>query len=212
VGFYRNYILPRLVDWTCSSSGLKPWRDRVCAGLTGSVLEIGFGSGTNIEHYPSSVRHLYAVEPAALSRRLARKRIEASSIPITHVGLDGQAIPLMNSSCDSALCTFTLCTIPDPVKALREVYRILKPGGQLHFLEHGIAPDASIAKWQRRLDGLERRLADGCHLTRGPLALVTAAGFEPLWNEQRYAHGPKPWSYFTVAAARKPTQASDERI
>lgn len=204
MGFYRDNIVPRLVNWTCTSAGLKPWRDKACAGLSGSVIEIGFGSGANIEHYPESVEHVYAVEPAALSKRLARKRIEGSKIPISHVGLDGQEIPLADESCESALCTFTLCTIAQPDRALREIHRVLKPGGELHFLEHGLSPDASTARWQNRLDRFEQLIADGCRLTRDPVAMISAEGFEMIWSEQRYARGPRPWSYFSIGVAVKP--------
>jgi len=120
-----------------------------------------------------------------------------------HVGLDGQALELSDESCDSALATFTLCTVPDARRALDEVVRVLRPGGSLHFLEHGLSPDARVARWQRRLDPLQRALAAGCHLTRDPLALVADAGLELTWSEQRYASGPKAWSYFTVGVARK---------
>ena len=204
MGIYKDQIVPRVIDWTCSTAGLGHWREKVCAGLTGDVVEIGFGSGTNVAYYPTSVRRVFAVEPAPLARKLATKRVEHSSIPIEYVGLDGQHLPLDDESCDNALSTFTLCTIEDPQAALLELRRVLKPGGALHVLEHGIAPDQSAARWQRRLNGVEQLVADGCQLIRDPLKMVKDAGFEVQWSEQRYARGPKPWSYFTVAVARKP--------
>lgn len=203
MGFYSDNVVPRLVDWTCSTAALDHWRSKVCEGLKGDMVEIGFGSGTNINQYPPALTHVYAIEPAPLARKLARKRVARSPIAIEHVGLDGQALPLANESCDSALSTFTLCTIDDPGAALAEVMRVLRPGGELHFLEHGIAPDPSTAKWQRRLNGVEQRLAGGCQLTRDPLALLRDAGFDLQWSEQCYAKGPKPWSYFTVGVAVK---------
>jgi len=184
---------------------MEPWRAQVTTGLTGRVVEIGFGSGLNVEHYPSEVEVVLAVEPAATARRLAEGRIAAASVPIVHVGMDGQAIPLDDASCDSALATFTLCTIPNVHRALKELKRVLRPGSSFHFLEHGLSPDASVARWQRRLDPIQGRLADGCHLTREPLALLRDAGFVIQWSEQRYARGPKPWSYFTVGVAMTPT-------
>ncbi len=205
MGIYKDRVVPRVVNWTCSTAGLDRWREKVCAGLTGDVVEIGFGSGTNVGHYPTSVRRVFAVEPALLARRLATKRIERSSVPIEYVGLDGQHLSLDDESCDSALSTFTLCTIEYPGAALLEIKRVLKPGGTLHFLEHGIAPDESTARWQRRLNGIEQRVADGCQLIRDPLEMVTNAGFEVQWSEQRYARGPKPWSYFSVGVAKKPS-------
>lgn len=175
----------------------------MCDGLTGAVVEIGFGSGNNIGHYPTSVERVYAVEPSALATKLAQKRKDESPVVVIHSGLDGHSIGLPDASCDSALCTFTLCTVRDPGRTLDEIMRVLKPGGRLHLLEHGTAPDLRVATWQRRLDGIEQRLADGCHLTRDPLRLVTDAGFEMVWSEQRYARGPKPWCYFTIGIFAK---------
>jgi SAM-dependent methyltransferase len=204
VSFYRRHVLPRLIEVACGSAPLREWRDKVTAGLSGRVVEIGFGSGLNVPHYPPGVEVVLAVEPAEAARRLAQPRIDAAGLNVEHVGLDGQALPIDDASCDTALTTFTLCTIPDPSVALAELMRVLKPGGRLHFLEHGIAPEPSVAAWQHRLDPVQRRLADGCHLTRDPVALVTRAGFETTWVEQRYARGPKPWSYFTAGVAVHP--------
>jgi len=183
---------------------MERWRVQVCEGLAGSVVEIGFGSGPNVAHYPSSVRQVYVVEPSRLARRIADKRNQDSNVTLIHAGLDGQSIDLPDESCDSALCTFTLCTVENPDRVLSEILRILRPGGRLHLLEHGISPDVRVATWQRRLDGLEQRLADGCHLTRDPLALVARTGLTTVWSKQRYARGPKPWSYFTVGIFEKP--------
>jgi len=203
VGFYREQLLPRLVDRACGAPGLGQWRAGVTAGLTGRVVEIGFGSGLNVHLYPANVERVYAVEPAKVARRLAEKRIEESDVPIEHIGLDGQHIPLPADSCDSALSTFTLCTIPDVHRALREVHRVMRPGARFHFLEHGLADDPRVARWQRRLEPLQLRLADGCHLTRVPSELVQDAGFVIDHVEQRYARGPKPWSFFTSGVAIK---------
>ena len=205
MSFYREQVLPRLVDRACGARGMRRWRVDVNAGLTGRVVEIGFGSGLNVEHYPPEVQEVLAIEPAALARRLATKRVDRSAVPVTHVGLDGQRIPLADGSCDSALSTFTLCTIPDVRQALVEVRRVLHPGARLHFLEHGLAPDPAVAAWQRRIEPWQRRLADGCHLTRDPVELVRQAGFTVEWTDQRYAKGPKPWSWFTAGVASKPT-------
>jgi SAM-dependent methyltransferase len=173
-------------------------------GLTGRVVEIGFGSGLNVDLYPAGVELVLAVEPAPVARRLAEQRIARSTIPIEHVGLDGHAIPLDDESCDSALSTFTLCTIPDVRLALGELGRVMRPGARLHFLEHGLSPDPGIAGWQRRLEPLQRRLADGCHLTRDPVALIRDAGFTLERVDQRYAEGPKPWTWFSAGTAMKP--------
>ena len=204
MGFYREHLLPRLVDLTCGTGELRRWREQVTAGLTGTVVEIGFGSGLNVPAYPAEVSLVYAVEPAATARRLARKRIAASPVRVEHVGLRGESIPLDDGSCDGALSTFTLCTIPDVEGALAEIRRVLRPGGRFHFLEHGLSPDASIARWQHRMEPLQKRLADGCHLTRDPATLVRAAGFEIERVESRYASGPKPWTWLTEGAAVRP--------
>lgn len=201
MGVYRDHILPRLVDRACSSEGLRRWRAEVTSGLAGRVVEIGFGSGLNLEHYPPEVEMVLAVEPANVARRLAAKRAGAATVPVRHIGLDGQAIALPGSHCDAALSTFTLCTVTDPDQVLAELRRVLRGDGRFHFLEHGIAPETSVAKWQRRLEPWQRRLADGCHLTRDTLSLVRQAGFIVEHYEQGYANGPRPWSYFTMGVA-----------
>lgn len=204
MGLYRVHVLPRLVDLACGTRELRRWREAVTAGLSGTVVEIGFGSGLNMPAYPPEVRLVYAVEPADMARKLAEKRIADSHVEVEHVGLHGESIPLDDESCDGALSTFTLCTIPDVEAALAEVRRVLRPGGRFHFLEHGRSPDASVARWQHRLEPLQKRLADGCHLTRDPLDLVRGAGFEIERVEARYASGPKPWTWLTEGAATKP--------
>ncbi len=202
--FYRERILPHLVDRACGTAGLRKWRAQVASGLTGQVLEIGFGSGLNVEYLPADVTKVLAVEPSETAFRIAGKHIGQSGIPITRIGLDGQSIPLPDDSCDSALCTFALCTIPDPEAALAEVRRVLRPGGTFHFIEHGLAPDPGVARWQHRIEPLQRRLADGCHLTREPVPMVEHAGFIVEELSQQYGAGPKPWSYFTRAVVTNP--------
>ena len=172
MGLYREQVVPRLVDWTCGTKEISRWRAQATEGLSGRVVEVGFGSGLNLAHYPKDVEVVLAVEPAAVARRLAERRIRDAEVTVQHVGLDGQQIPLDDVSCDGALFTFTLCTVPDPAQALAEVRRVLRPGGTVHFLEHGLSPDASVATWQHRFEPIQRRLADGCHLTRNSSALV----------------------------------------
>jgi SAM-dependent methyltransferase len=201
---YRDQVLPRLIDRACGGRSLGKWRHRLTAGLSGVIVEIGSGSGLNIEHLPDSVERLLAVEPSEVARRLASRRVERSTVPVEHIGLDGASIPLDDASCDAALATFALCTIPDVETALTEVMRVLRPGGRFHALEHGLAPDASVRRWQHRLEPMQKRLADGCHLTRDPVALITSAGFEIIETTSLYGRGPKPWMYFTEIQARKP--------
>lgn len=204
MGFYRERILPHLVEVACGSPEMARWRARVVEGLAGTVVEIGFGSGLNVPVYPPEVDEVLAVEPALRARQLAQPRIDASPVSIVHVGLDGQQLPLADASCDGALSTFTLCTIPDVEAALAELRRVLRPGGALHFLEHGLAPDSAVAGWQRRIEPVQKRLADGCHLTRDPVALLTSAGFDVQRHESRYAKGPRPWTWMTEGIATNP--------
>lgn len=204
MGLYREHLLPRLVDRACGTAELQRWRERVTSGLFGTVVEIGFGSGLNMPAYPPEVTLVHAVEPAETARRLAARRISDAGIPVEHVALHGESIPLADASCDGALSTFTLCTIPDVGRALAEIRRVLKPGGRFHFLEHGISPDEGVARWQHRLEPAQKLFAGGCHLTRSPERLVLDAGFEIERIESRYASGPKPWVWFTEGAATKP--------
>lgn len=203
MAFYRDNVAPRLGNWACGSGTLAPWRQKVCAGLKGSVVEIGFGSGHDVPYYPSTIDVVYTVEPNLLSLKLAKKRIKSAFVLISNVGDDAQAIPLANESCDAALSSFTLCSVDDPALALQELRRVLKPGGEYHFLEHGLAPTRALATAQRLIDPLQQRLADGCHLTRHPLSLIRDAGFEFVWSDEGPAKGPKPWSYFSAGVAIK---------
>lgn len=204
MGFYRERVLPHIIDRACGTPELHEWRARVATGLAGQVVEIGFGSGLNMAAYPADVEVVYAVEPAAVARRLSEPRVAASAVEVRHVGLDGQRIPLDENSCDGALSTFTLCTIPNVAAALAELRRVVRPGGRFHFLEHGRSPDARVATWQRRIEPVQKRLADGCHLTRDIADLVEQAGFELEQVSSRYAKGPKPWSWFTEGVAINP--------
>lgn len=204
MGFYDDRIVPRLVDVACGNASMKRPRRRAVAGLTGRVVEIGFGSGHNVELYPDTVTEVLAVEPSELARQRAAGRIAASTVPVRFVGLDGADLPIETDSCDSALSTFTLCTIPNVEQALSELRRVLRPGALFHFLEHGAAPDAGVRRWQDRLDPLEQRLAGGCRLTRDAAQLVADAGFEVVELDQRYVSGPKPWCWFTTAVALNP--------
>jgi len=204
MGFYSTHIVPLFIDKALGTPAMQEGRDAVAAGLSGTVLEIGFGSGLNVASYPPEIELVYAVEPALTARKIAVPRIAASPIPIQYAGLHGETVALGDNSCDGALCTFTLCTIPGVEQALAELRRVLKPGGKFHFLEHGLAPDAKTQAWQRRLDPLEKRLADGCHLTRDPVELVKAAGFELEFVHSEYTKGPKPWVFMTFAQAINP--------
>lgn len=201
MGVYRERVLPHLVDRVCGAPGVSTWRSRVVEGMAGEVVEIGFGSGLNVPHYPAAVTRVYAVEPALLARELSAARVAASPVEVVHIGLDGTRLPLADDSCDAALSTFTLCTIPDVAAAVAEVRRVLRPGGTFHVLEHGLSPDPAVARAQRLLEPVQRLVADGCHLTRQPTALLTAAGFTLRDAHSRYGGMATPWSWLTFAVA-----------
>ena len=204
VGFYADQVLPRVTDKVMNRAELAGIRARLAGGLGGEVLEVGFGSGLNVPHYPRAVTRVLAVDPAIAGRKLAAGRVAASSVPVEYVGLDAQSLPLDAASVDHALTTWTLCSIPDAERALREIRRVLRAGGTLHFAEHGLSPDPRVARWQDRLTPLQRRLAGGCHLNRPIGQLVAHYGLELTRMDNYYAHGPRAFGYMFEGVAVKP--------
>jgi len=191
MSIYADRVLPHLVNKACGAGFLKPLRERVCAGLRGDVVEIGFGSGSNVAFYPSEVSKVTAVEPSDVAWRLAGRRLADTAVPVERSGLDGQSLPFPDDTFDTALSTWTMCTIPDAAAALREVRRVLKPGGRLCFVEHGLAPDVNVQRWQRRFEPVQKRVAGGCHITRQIPELIADAGFTVTDVDVFYADGPK---------------------
>ncbi len=203
MSFYADHILPRCTNLLLSGRQFTKIRSRVASGLTGDVLEVGFGSGLNVPHYPSDVNRVLAVDPALVGRKLAAGRVSASPVPVEYVGVDGASLPLESATIDHVLVTWSLCTIPEVDEALAEVYRILRPGGQLHFVEHGLAPEPQVAKWQDRLTPLQRRVAGGCHLNRPIDHLIEGAGLAVIELDTYQLGGPKPMSYMYEGVATK---------
>jgi SAM-dependent methyltransferase len=202
LGFYTEQIVPRCTDFLLGRAPFLEARARIAAGLHGEVVEVGFGSGLNLPFYPKEVGRAIAIEPSQVARKLAASRVAASPVHVEWAGLDGAALPLPDASMDCALSTFTLCTIPELMSALRELRRVLRPNGMLHFLEHGRSPDASVARWQDRLDPLQQRLAAGCHLNRAIADRVREAGFCLDSLDNYYGPGPRFATYFYEGRAR----------
>jgi ubiquinone/menaquinone biosynthesis C-methylase UbiE len=204
MGLYRDQVLPRAIDVLLSGRDFEEVRSRTAADLEGEVLEVGFGSGRNVPHYPSKVDRVRALDPAALGRRLAASRLSASPVPVEFVelGADG-SYPLPDASVDHVLVTWTLCTIPDVEDALIEMSRVLRPGGRLHFAEHGRSPDPGVARWQDRLTPVQRTIAGGCHLNRPIDRLVAGAGFEHVRLSRSYLPGPKFMTHTFEGTARR---------
>ena len=205
MGFYGEQLLPRMQDKVMDRKPTGEVRARVCAGLVGDVVEIGFGTGLNAAHYPPEVTKVWAIEPSAVCLRIAEPRIDQSPTPIVFAGLDGQRVDLPSDSFDAVLSTWTLCTITDVGAALAEVRRVLKPGGSFHFVEHGLAPHSKVESWQHRLEPLNKRLAGGCHLTRRIPEVIEQAGFVVEKLDSYYFRGePKVFGYTFEGCATSP--------
>lgn len=196
MGFYSRYVLPRVVHFTC---GLKPamrQREKVVPLADGRVLEIGVGSGLNLPLYdPAKVKHVWGLDPSPEMWEMAKTQTKALDFDVEFLQAFAEEIPLEQGSIDTVLVTYTLCTIPDPVAALRDMRRVLRPGGTLVFCEHGIAPDESVQKWQGRMNPIWRRLGGGCHLNRPIPELLATGGFEVRSMETMYLPGWRPASF-----------------
>ncbi|MGY4532950.1 ubiquinone/menaquinone biosynthesis C-methylase UbiE [Pseudomonas sp. TE3786] len=196
MGFYDRHILPHLIDLACGMGAVMKARAQIVPQAHGRVLEIGIGSGLNLEFYDAAkVQQIVGVDPSADMQALARERAARISIPVEMIALELGQIQAPAASFDSIVCTFTLCTIPDAVAALKEMRRVLKPGGRLWFCEHGKAPDLPVLRWQNRLTPIWKPLAGGCHLNRDIPELITAGGFRIGDVQSRYLKGPKPMTF-----------------
>ena len=203
MGFYSDRVLPLITEVALSGKAFERVRARVTSGLEGDVVEVGFGTGRNVPHYPEAIDRVRAVEPAQGGRRYSSKRIAASSVPVEFVGLSGESLPMDDATVDHVLTTWTLCTIPDVDQALAEMKRVLRPGGSLHFVEHGRSPEPKVAKWQDRLTPLQKVVFGGCHLNRQIDALVAGSGLELTRLDNFSMRGPKVSGYMFEGVATK---------
>ena len=196
MGFYGRYVLPKVVHLACSAKPTMRQREKVVPLAKGRVLEVGVGSGLNLQYYdPKNVTKLWALDPSKEMVRLASRAARSVNLEVDFIGLPGEEIPLESGSVDTVVMTYTLCTIPDTLPALRQMARVLKPGGELIFCEHGAAPDASVRRWQDRVDPLWKRLAGGCHLNRPIPDLIEQGGFKIKGIETMYTPGWRPVSF-----------------
>jgi len=196
MGLYDRYILPPLINLACSSKPNMKQREKVVPLAEGEVLEIGMGSGLNLPFYDTrKVRKLWGLEPSEGMRKLARKKLLGSELEVEMIDLPGEEIPLDANSVDTVVVTYTLCTIPDPQRALRGAQRVLRPGGKLLFCEHGVAPDEDVRRWQDRLNPIWRRFSGGCDINRDIPALLESSGFRIVVDERMYIPGVKIASY-----------------
>lgn len=205
MGFYDTYILPHIINRTCSVGQVMKLRQRVIPRATGVVLEVGMGSGINLPLYDSSqVIKVYGLEPSEGMRRKAQSNLRSSPVEVEWLDLPGEAIPLSDNSVDTIVLTFTLCTIPDWEKALQQMFRVLRPGGRLLFCEHGQSPEPGVAKWQNRVTPGWKKIAGGCHLNRPIADYLKQAGFTIKELENLYMpKAPKIAAYIYIGLAAK---------
>ncbi|MGH8461348.1 MAG: class I SAM-dependent methyltransferase [Stenotrophobium sp.] len=196
MNLYDQYILPHLIDFACGLGPVQRQRAKVVPLAAGKVLEIGVGTGLNLPFYDKSrVTNLTALDPAVQMNAKAQRRMRDAGLDVEMLMLSAEQIPMPDASFDTVVCTFTLCTIPDPGAALREMRRVLKPDGRLLYCEHGLAPDAAVRRWQERVNPLWRPLAGGCNLDRDIPRLLESTGFRIETLERMYLPGPRIFTY-----------------
>lgn len=201
--FYEQYVLPRLINLVMQSKADTAERAKLIPLASGTVLEVGIGSALNVPFYGVQVKRLYGVDPSLELWRLGRKRVRNASFPVTFLASSGEQIPLEDMAVDTVVSTWTLCTIPNAVKALEEMRRVLKPGGQFLFVEHGRSSDQGVLAWQNRLNPVWKRVAGGCNLNREIDDLIVQAGFHVAQIERGYSSGPKPLVYLYKGRAQR---------
>ena len=202
--WYERHVLPYVIDIACGVKPVRRQREKVVPLAEGCVLEVGIGTGLNLAHYDKArVRRIVGLDPALEMHRLARKRMKNAGLTVELVGLSAEGMPFEDAEFDTVLITYTLCSIPDPAAALREMRRVLKPGGKLVFCEHGISPDASVRRWQDRLTPMWSKIGGGCHLNRDIPGLLTEAGLLSEDLQTMYLPGPRPLTYNYWGTAKR---------
>lgn len=202
---WGSWVLPRVTDRVLDSGTVRRHRDAIGQASRGVVLDVGFGTGTNLPHYGPRVDRVHAVEPNDGAWGLSAQARSASRVPVDRVGVDAAHLELPTHSVDTVVTAFTLCTVRDLPASIDELVRVLRPGGSLLFLEHGLAPDPGVRRWQRRLDAVEVVCAGGCHLVRDPVRSLEEASLQVTVASAAYLPGPalvRPWGWVTRGAAR----------
>ena len=203
MGFYRKFVLPHLIKLAMSNKDAERVRSQIVPAAHGRVLEVGIGPGLNLPFYSNNVQNLRAVDPSPELLRMAGKKTVSVPFPVELIEGSAEELPLEDQAVDSVVITWTLCSIPDPEKALAEVRRVLKAGGDLIFAEHGLAPEPKVRTWQNRVNSPWRALSGGCNLNRPMDRLIASAGFQILQLDTSYLPGPKILTFIYKGAARK---------
>jgi ubiquinone/menaquinone biosynthesis C-methylase UbiE len=203
MSFYGKYVLPRVLDVCMRNRDTAQLRAELIPRARGVVLEVGIGSGLNLPFYSADVSRIYGVDPSPEMLKMARKRAEATAVPVELFPQSAEEpLPLADQSIDTAAVAWSLCSIPDPLRALQQVRRVLRSGGQLLFVEHGLAPDGGVKAWQDRLNPIWRRIGGGCNLNRPIDELIRSAGFEITDLKAAYMPGPRFLTYTYQGVAR----------
>jgi len=195
MGLYRRFVLPRLIDLAMKDKAAAARRLELIPRATGAVLEVGIGSGLNLPFYSSAVTHVHGIDASPDLLSMARGKIDRLSFHVELMCQSAEQLPMDRGSIDTVVTTWTLCSISDPLKALREMKRVLKQGGILLFVEHGASPDPRVAAWQRRINPLWSRVAGGCNVNRKIDELIRSAGFNIAQLQTTYLPGPRPMTY-----------------